>query len=254
MPNGTNTGGVVLGYLTPDLYNAHFAVALNGLLDWDARNSQRVHKRGDVLHQISGPRVAAARNDLVRAFLSGTAEWLLMLDSDMVFPRDLVDLLVEAAHWKQRPIVGALCFAGGRSGQIRPTLGVMVSNDPPRFETVWNYQPNALNGVDYTGAACLLVHRSVYENLATRYGDNAHPWFAESEIGGQEYGEDVTFCMRARAAGYPIFVHTGIKIGHMKMSVIDEEAYLAYRRGITEYGEDEYRDRELGRRFVGGAL
>lgn len=254
MPNQKNTGGVVLAYLTPDLYNAHFAVALNALLDWDSRNSQRIYKHGTVLHQISGPRIAAARNDLVRAFLRTDADWLLMLDSDMVFPPDLAESLVEAAHSRHRPVVGGLCFAGGRSGQIRPTLGVMVANDPPRFETAWNYQPNALNGVDYTGAACLLMHRTVLETLADTYGENAHPWFAESEIGGQEYGEDVTFCMRVRAAGFPIYVHTGIKVGHMKMAVIDEETYLTYRRGITDLGEDEFRDKELGRRFVGDTL
>jgi hypothetical protein len=33
-------------------------------------------------------------------------------------------------------------------------------------------------------------------------------------------GEDLTFCMRAAAAGLPIHVHTGIQVGHVKTTVL----------------------------------
>lgn len=247
--------GVMIGYLTPDHNSAHFQISLRALEAWDRNHTRRVAEYGDVVTHICGPRVASGRNELVRAFLGHPKrpEWLLMLDSDMVFPATLVEDLVSVADPQVAPVVGGLCFAGGRSGQVRPTMSVMVGDDPPAFEVVWDYPPDAMVGVDYTGAACLLMHRGVLERLGEKFADRAHPWFAESEFSGREYGEDVTFCMRLRALGVPIFVHTGIKIGHMKMLVIDEQSYLTFRRGITEHGEDGHRDRELARRFVGGA-
>jgi GT2 family glycosyltransferase len=33
-------------------------------------------------------------------------------------------------------------------------------------------------------------------------------------------GEDLTFCLRAAAAGYPIHVHTGVQVGHMKSTTL----------------------------------
>jgi GT2 family glycosyltransferase len=244
--------GVFVATLSPDYRNAHFDHAFERLLDWDRQHSGRITDRGDVCSIITGPRIAAARNALVRTFLGHEKQppWMLMLDSDMVFAPTVAEQLVCAADPVERPVIGGLCFAGGRSGEIRPTMSVMVTNTPPTFEPVWNYQPDALNGVDYTGAACLLVHRRVFEDLARRFDGRAYLWFAESEVGENEYGEDVTFCMRVRAAGYPIYVNTGVKVGHMKMQVLDEESYLVWRRGITAHGQDSFTRMELDRRFV----
>ncbi len=245
--------GVLVAYLCPDMVNSHFTQSLTAMLHWDEKHSGRISRHGDVVQHICGPRIAAGRNDLVRAFLGHPKqpEWLLMLDSDMVFDPTLAEDLVAAADAQDGPIVGGLCFAGGRSGQVRPTLGVMTATEPPEFEIIWNYPSDALVGVDWTGAACVLIHRSVLEDLGLRYADRAHVWFAETEAFGKDWGEDVTFCLRARQAGYPVHVHTGIKVGHMKMQVIDEETYLTYRRGITEHGEDGWRAKELARRGIG---
>lgn len=244
--------GVLVAYLTPDIGNAHFQIALNAMLHYDAGNSQRIHRHGDVVSHISGPRVAAGRNHLVEAFLHHPKrpEWLLMLDSDMVFQPTLADELVAAADPVSAPIVGGLCFAGGRSGQVRPTIGVLTNNDPVEFEIIWDYPADSMVAIDWTGAACLLIHRSVLDDLGQQYEGRAHKWFAESEYGEKDYGEDVTFCLRSRKAGYPVHVHTGIKVGHMKMQVVDEETYLTYRRGITAMGEDEWRTKELARRGI----
>lgn len=243
----------MVAYLCPDIVNAHFQISLAALHHWDQKHAQRITKHGDTVSHISGPRIAAGRNELVRAFLAHPKrpEWLFMVDSDMVFPPTLVEDLVSVAHPTIAPIVGALCFAGGRSGQVRPTIGILTSNDPIEFDIVWDYPQDSMIKVDWTGAAALLIHRSVLEDLERRYEGRAHKWFAESEFGEKDYGEDVTFCLRVRQAGYPVHVHTGIKVGHMKMQVIDEETYLTYRRGITALGEDNWRDKELARRGIG---
>jgi hypothetical protein len=37
--------------------------------------------------------------------------------------------------------------------------------------------------------------------------------------------EDITFCLRAGACGFPVYVHTGIEIGHMKEQMLTAELY-----------------------------
>ena len=50
-------------------------------------------------------------------------------------------------------------------------------------------------------------------------------------------GEDIRFCQEAKAAGARIWVHTGIKIGHMSEVQITHADFLAQlaRRTIPSY-------------------
>lgn len=239
-----------------------FHTAMHTLERYDMNHGGHIMKLGDTMEFASGPLVSAARNHLALAFLGHPKhpEWQWMIDPDHVFAPNILERLLEVADPQTAPIVGALCFMGGSSGRVEPTLRRLVSNDPPVYETIWNYPMDSLVEVDATGASCLLVHRSVYETLFAnpRYHDSIHPFFQETVIelppghpSGRRslnYGEDVTFCMRARAAGFPIYIHTGIQAPHMKYQLIDHHAYLQFRRDLTEQGgDDEFREWYLGR-------
>ena len=39
-------------------------------------------------------------------------------------------------------------------------------------------------------------------------------------IGTALVGEDLTFCLRCAAAGVPVHVHTGVRAGHMKTTML----------------------------------
>ncbi len=71
-----------------------------------------------------------------------------------------------------------------------------------------------------TGAACLLIHRTVLERVEKEIGDKAAPWFRESVSGSRLVGEDLTFCLRCAAANVPVHVHTGVHVGHMKTTML----------------------------------
>jgi len=90
--------------------------------------------RGGTIELLTGPRVAEGRSQIVEAFLSNeaynNAEWLLMIDSDMTFEPDILCQLLGHAYGgdvkaktsePDCPVIGALCFAGGRS-RMYPTL------------------------------------------------------------------------------------------------------------------------------------
>jgi GT2 family glycosyltransferase len=172
-----------------------------------------------------GPNISTARNKIAADFLTRTAPWLLMCDTDMVFPGDALDRLIAAADPVGRPVVGGLCYspvAGG--GGPYPTMYELVEKGPGRIgfirpETV---PEDRLVRLSATGTGFLLIHRSALEKVRDTSGDEAAPWFREMPAGEPLalMGEDLTFCLRLGAAGIPVHVHTGIKVGHMKSTMI----------------------------------
>lgn len=223
---------ISVGYLSNGDEKTHFSNSLYVMGKQDERIT-RIH----VI--VSGPRIATARNDLCREFLKTDNQWFLMLDSDMIFEPDLLDKLLLSANDRIRPVVGGLCFGGGRVGVPFPTLYTLT--DPKKnggkvTKVISNYPKDALCRVDATGAACLLIHRDVLLNMEKEFSSmpdgyaNPHPWFAETVHMGQEYGEDWTFCMRLRKMKIPIYVNTGIKLGHVKTQIYDEEFYENWRK------------------------
>lgn len=245
---------VVIGYVRPAEVDGAFAECLANLADHDWLHNERIKRR---VYVESGPRISVSRNRVIAQMLADEdAQWLLMLDTDMTFMPDLLDLMLAAADPNdERPIVGALCFAGGRDFRIAPTIYVANPDAPPgelQLQQHLDYPDNALVRCHGTGAACILIHRSVLEALYARYKDvTVYPWFAETEIppviqdgvryDGSDIGEDITFSLRCINAGFKIHVHTGIKTGHRKKVTLDEDAYLANREHIEAVGEDEAR-------------
>jgi hypothetical protein len=173
----------------------------------------------------SGPNISEARNLVVRRFLEECrAPWLLMVDTDMVFGAAEVDRLTEAADPVTRPVAGALCYSqDGETGEKRPTMYELVQEDgggQVGFARYKIWPEDICVPVGATGAAFLLMHRSALEAVEKSSGDRAAPWFRESVIGSALMGEDMTFCLRCAAAGIPVHVHTGVKTGHMKTTML----------------------------------
>lgn len=73
--------------------------------------------------------------------------------------------------------------------------------------------------VDYTGFGWVLIKKGVFENLE-------YPWFApkmqvfDSGEVQDMCGEDVSFCLDAKEAGYEIWCDPKIRVGHEKTRVI----------------------------------
>lgn len=245
-----NEQRVAVAYPHPAELSSKFHLSILRMLMFDAYGAEidgrKVGGRarigmGGHFSLLSGAQITKSRNRIVRTFLelAGQPDWLLMIDADMEFDPDLVERLVAAAHPEHRPIVGGLCFAYMRDNERKfwPTLYAWIPGTE-RLRRLTQYPADSLVPVAATGAACLLVHRRVFVEMAKRFPP-PWPWFAETpfyekdEAGqpiletGDAYSEDITFCLRAQAAGFPIHVHTGIKIGHVKEFVADEAAFIA---------------------------
>jgi hypothetical protein len=228
----------------------HFTTCWGNMLQYDAARGQHLMNGGGNIAITSGPRIAEARSQIVDAFFADErlqASWLLMIDSDMTFPPDLVERLLEVADPTERPIVGGLCFAGGRDHDPYPTIYREVETKLPDgksfvgIEPIHDYPEDQLVRVGGTGAACMLVHRQVFIAMSHPYpkgfGTTAdgtktpYPWFVEGLVTptGEPIGEDIAFCRRATQLGIPIHVDTSIKLGHVKQFVLDEQWYRGTR-------------------------
>ena len=212
------TDHAVIGYVHGGLVRAEFCASLISIV-MEGRTPLDA-----VLTYASGPNISTARNQVVREFLDRyEAPWLFMCDTDMVLKADAIDRLIAAADPAERPVLGALAFSQNADGDPFSTMYELTEKDGRLAFTRYTTWPeDRCVQVSATGAACLLIHRSALERVEKHAGDIAAPWFRETAIGAPLalMGEDLTFCLRCAAAGIPVHVHTGVRAGHMKTTML----------------------------------
>lgn len=222
---GTVDGAYAHSMIKAVTYTMQFPGLFSGYLRW-----------------TGGPLIAKARTEVVKHFLGRTdADWLLMVDSDMVFDPDTIHRLWQNADAQNRPIVAGHCYAMmAERGPIPTMWQAAPEGSPGPLIPFEGYPTNALVPVGATGAACLMVHRSVFEKLQAEMPDHPYPWFEEAYWGNLPVGEDLTFCIRARKAGFPIFVDTSLDIGHVKPQLVNRDWFERWRKSrrfvITGWG------------------
>lgn len=176
-----------------------------------------------------------AREQTVEDALELDPEWLLFLDSDVIPPLDVFHRLRRHDH----PIVSGLYFVDGEF--VHPAMWVLNEDESPSsvdFDDDGNmlygdtHSPssvpigeNGLVTVDAVGLGCLLVHRSVIDDLERPWfkwteGYEEHPWDLRHAGGRPGISEDFYFCHKAQQAGYDIYVDTTVRCGHEKTCLL----------------------------------
>jgi hypothetical protein len=227
---------VALGYLHSSRVSHSWHSSLMNTLAYD--KSLGLNLIGSIPFAVScsGPNsLVEGRNMVVSNFLDKTeAEWLFFVDTDMGFEADALERLVLAADPVTRPVVGGLCFAmkhmgvDGRGGfrvMPVPTLFMFAKNPKQGigFANRFIYPTDTMLQVAGTGAAFLLIHRSVLEEMRQIHGN---AWFDFVQYGdGTQVSEDLSFCWRLADMQVPLYVHTGIKVTHHKELWLSEDDY-----------------------------
>lgn len=213
-----------------------FSQSLLHLMLHDASHGAHIVEGGYVPTRCGTNGLVGARNLAVETFLNvGKGDWLLWIDTDMGFERDSVEKLLAVADRHERPIVGGLCFGQketdedgyfGYRTSARATIFNFVQTSPDKdawFTARAWYPPNTLVKCAGTGSAFLLIHKTVFEKIADEYG---RCWYDQIRSDdGELIGEDISFCMRANALGFPVHVHTGVRTTHMKHLWLQEQDF-----------------------------
>jgi hypothetical protein len=233
---------VIVGYLHADTITQEFHHCLTNAMIHDIWGPRNVCRW---MAKYSGCNINRLRNEVVRDFLDDErAEWLWLLDQDATFPANMLDALLESADPVERPIVGALAHQlrgktvdgepvfdqfGTQERDVIPTMYKIARDDHGGYigyREVTGYTLG-LNEVDATGTHCLLVHRTVFEAIKS---DHPYRWFREDEIApGYIAGEDIWFCLQARALNIPVYVDTRLESGHVKRCHLTSESSMIER-------------------------
>ena len=230
---------VVLAYIHPGQCSAYFVESMLATVLVDDRVERRIQT---ILQDWSSANVSQSRNKLTSKFLDDhTAEWLLWIDSDMSWDPYDVYRLIDSADAEKRPVVGGLCF-GAMHGALFPTIYLWGETPEGKLVTYrpHEYDHGGLIPVAGTGAAFLLIHRSVLEKVRAHGFSATFPFFQEMEWQGDPVGEDLAFCLRCAQLEVPIYVNAAVKIGHHKSQLLTEALFDAQQAlRATDEGLDD---------------
>lgn len=143
-------------------------------------------------------------------------DYVLWLDSDMVFMPDLLEKLME----DDKDIVAGMFFQ--RRPPCWPAIWkeLTVGEAGERSDTRYlDYPENELFEVEACGMAAVLMKTEVLQNVYDTYHRMFEP------ISG--YGEDLSFCIRAKNCGYKIWCDSRIEVGHRGHTIVDSTTFKA---------------------------
>lgn len=184
-----------------------------------------LRKEGDTLVSfICGSLIYDARNKLAAQAVKLEADYILWLDSDMTFDPDTLQRLFKTLEDNDADVVSGLYFR--RAAPYTPVAFSEVRIDPETNESTHKDYTGALEGVhevEGIGFGCVLMKTDVLFDIFGKFGNAFDP------IG--HFGEDLSFCWRARETGHKILLDCDIKCGHIGHMTVKQSFYEAWTEG-----------------------
>ena len=163
-----------------------------------------------------------ARNEIIEHFLKTDMNYLLFIDSDMIWEPDSLELAYNLIQHPQVDIVTGIYFTKGA-----PHLPVIKKLDIDagcyNIFVEWGNQPFEVDG---SGMGFMLISRKVLEAMK----QPMCTW-----DGG--FSEDLNFCLKAKKDhGFRIWAHPAIKLGHIGNKIITNFDYMQqFKPGVKAY-------------------
>lgn len=171
-----------------------------------------------------GSLIYTSRNKLALMAVKEECDYVLWLDSDMIFPPNVIDLLMQ--HKDEGDIITGCYFK--RVPPYHPVLYKKLEiSDEGCVQEDMTEVPDKPFEVAACGFGCVLMPTNLIVECFAEYGDMFAP------IKG--VGEDLSFCWRARQMGYRIVCDPSIYLGHVGHYTIDRSFYESF----NSYGKEE---------------
>lgn len=162
---------------------------------------------------VRGYDCAMARNMIGKQAINEEADYVLMVDSDIVVPGNaLVDMLSDNAdvvigccpHRNNANVYEgktSICKLDGESDYTHQYTGREILEMREHGE----YKVQIHGG----GMGCTLIKTDLFNRLP-------YPWFKWTDYGnGQVLSEDLYFCEQCKNAGIPVYTDTRVTPGHI---------------------------------------
>lgn len=172
---------------------------------------------------ISSSLIYDARNSLAKHAVDGDFDRMLWLDSDMEFQPDLMLRLMRDMDENNLDIVGGLYFTRRKPSipVVYQKVGYYHSDEDdsvsPAALSYYEYPKDQLFPCEGIGFGAVLVKTDLIKKVQEKYGLPFSPILG--------FGEDLSFCMRARDVGSEIWCDSRIKVGHIGQYTFSEEGY-----------------------------
>lgn len=176
-----------------------------------------------------GSLVYNARNNLARQAIKAEADWVLWLDSDMVFNPDLLQRMLKVCTENDIDFLTALCFR--RKPPYTPCLFDRLDKiGRGASYTALLSVPEGRFKVGGCGFAGVLLSTDVLISVSAKFDGRMFDPF-------EGFGEDVAFCWRARQCGYDIWCDSDIEMGHVGQCIVTRSFFEAYEANKAKDGE-----------------
>ena len=159
-----------------------------------------------------------ARHTLAKKAIDDGFDRVMWLDSDMVFEPDLLNRL-SADLDQGLDFVTAVYFS--RKNPINPIVYEVCHPTPLKgggtFPTVKSFQeiPDGLFEIEGCGFGAAMMTTDLIRRVLPL------PFYPMDR-----YGEDLSFCRKAREIGAKLYCDGRIKLGHIGTTIINEEAWI----------------------------
>lgn len=181
-----------------------------------------LNKVGDVMVTFQmGSLIYDARNNMSKMAISKDVDYVLWLDSDMIFTEDVMEKMIK--HMEDgKDIVTGLYFR--RRAPFSPVIfsELEITEEGGSWKDYDHYpvdgDPFEVAGC---GFGCCMVKKTVLVDMAL----NHQTWFTPFK----GFGEDLAFCIRARELGYKVWCDPKIKCGHVGQLVVNEAVWMTNR-------------------------
>ena len=159
--------------------------------------------------QIKNTLVYFARNTIAQNAVKMGFDRVMWFDSDVTFPADTIERLIR--DMDGRDYVSGLYVM--RNGTNKPVIysDIQYKVDGETVTTggimMTDYPKDSLFEVAGSGFGCVMTSGRLLKEMVDRYGAPFTPLIG--------LGEDLSFCIRAKQAGYKMYCDSRIRCGHI---------------------------------------
>lgn len=168
-----------------------------------------------------GSLIYTSRNNLAALAIKNGVDYILWLDSDMMFPPETLEAMLKTIKEQEGDVIltGMYCR---RVAPYHPTLfkTLDIENENATW-TDFKEIPDGLFEVEGCGFGCVLAPTSAFVDVQAKFGRMFSP------IG--DVGEDLSFCWRARQAGWKFICDPSIELGHVGHTIITPRFWEEYK-------------------------
>lgn len=153
---------------------------------------------------ISESLVYDARDKIAMDALASEVDWVMWLDSDIVYQPNIIQVLMG----KNKDMITGIYHK--RTAPYTPCIYKLEGD---KLQAYTDYPEDKLFKVEAAGFGCMLMKSKVIKAVYDKYGGC---FFPVNGVGG----EDLSFIRRAKECGVEVWCDSSVKCGHIGRQVI----------------------------------